>query len=348
MIISGSSVALTGRSTYSESYRKQETLQIWADSSSSPGNTKLQNIDILDLSEEGQYIKSSVNNVDGAQDIDVQLSDKDKQKILLLQKFLESITGKKIKFVLPEKIRLNNTDLRLERLPQTNLQSSRQGWGIIYSASEQYIEHESMSFAAQGLVKTADGREISIGLELNVSRDFAYSSNINFRAGDAVKVDPLVINLDTPSASLTETKFAFDLDADGTAENISFVGPGSGFIALDQNNDGIINDGSELFGTRSGDGFKDLAAYDTDNNGWIDENDPIYDKLRIWTKNEAGQDVLLALGQKGVGAIFLGSAATNFSLKDAGNQLNGEISKTGIYLNEDGTAGTIQHVDLVV
>ncbi len=347
MIISGSSVALTGRSTYSESYRKQETLQIWADSSSSPGNTKLQNIDILDLSEEGQYIKSSVNNVDGAQDIDVQVSDKDKQKILLLQKFLESITGKKIKLVLPEKIRLNNTDLRLERLPQTNLQS-RQGWGIIYSASEQYSEHESMSFAAQGLVKTADGREISIGLELNVSRDFAYSSNINFRAGDAVKVDPLVINLDTPSASLTETKFAFDLDADGTAENISFVGPGSGFIALDQNNDGIINDGSELFGTRSGDGFKDLAAYDIDNNGWIDENDPIYDKLRIWTKNEAGQDVLFALGQKGVGAIFLGSAATNFSLKDAGNQLNGEISKTGIYLNENGTAGTIQHVDLVV
>ncbi|MPN05160.1 hypothetical protein SDC9_152410 [bioreactor metagenome] len=57
---------------------------------------------------------------------------------------------------------------------------------------------------------------------------------------------------------------------------------------------------------------------------------------------------MLALGQKGVGAIFLGSAATNFSLKDAGNQLNGEISKTGIYLNEDGTAGTIQHVDLVV
>ncbi len=39
-----------------------------------------------------------------------------------------------------------------------------------------------------------------------------------------------------------------------------------------------INDGSELFGTSSGDGFKDLATYDEDENGWIDENDSIFSK----------------------------------------------------------------------
>ena len=41
--------------------------------------------------------------------------------------------------------------------------------------------------------------------------------------------------------------------------------------ALDINEDGKINDGKELFGTASGNGFGDLAAYDQDNNGWIDE-----------------------------------------------------------------------------
>jgi hypothetical protein len=117
---------------------------------------------------------------------------------------------------------------------------------------------------------------------------------------------------------------------------------------LDKNGDGVINDGSELFGTKSGDGFKDLAQYDNDNNGWIDENDSIYDKLRIWTKDENGQDKLFALGQKGVGAIYLGSANTDYYLKNASNVTNGEIRKTGVFLNENGSVGTVQHVDVAV
>jgi len=338
---------MTGKSMYSESYKKQETLRVWVDSPQTSEKTNLQNSDILDLSEQGKAIQNSVSNVGETQELDSVISDKDKQKILILEKMLESITGKKIKFVLPDRISLKNAH---STVPQATLQGNlqpKQGWGVIYTSNEQYVQHESMSFSAQGVVETADGRKISLQLDLKVSRDFAYSNNISFRAGDAVKIDPLVINMDVASAELTETKFAFDLDVDGQTDNISFVAPGSGFLAIDQNNDGIINDGSELFGTRSGDGFADLAAYDSDNNGWIDENDPIYNKLRIWTKND-GTDVLFALGQKGVGAIFLGSAATNYSLKDASNQLNGEISKTGIYLNENGSVGTVQHVNVVV
>ena len=77
----------------------------------------------------------------------------------------------------------------------------------------------------------------------------------------------------------------FDIDADGEEESISYLQGGSGYLALDKNGDGVINDGSELFGTKSGDGFADLAEYDADGNGWIDENDPIFDKLLIWAKD---------------------------------------------------------------
>ena len=88
--------------------------------------------------------------------------------------------------------------------------------------------------------------------------------------------------------------------------------------------------------------------HDADGNNWIDENDPIYEKLRIWTVDEKGNKQLIALGQAGVGAIYLGNVSSPFSLKDAGNNTLGQISRTGIFLNEDGTAGTIQHVDLVI
>lgn len=118
---------------------------------------------------------------------------------------------------------------------------------------------------------------------------------------------------------------------------------------MDRNGDGKINDGSELFGTKSGDGFKDLAAYDADGNGWIDENDAIFSQLKIWTKDEDGKDKLISLKDADVGAIYLGNADTQFSLKDDDHKLNGEIKKTGIYLHESsGEVGTVNHVDLIV
>ena len=127
------------------------------------------------------------------------------------------------------------------------------------------------------------------------------------------------------------------------------AGEGSGFLALDKNNDGKINDGSELFGTKSGDGFKDLARYDEDHNGWIDENDSVFSKLKVWMKDEDGKDILLDLKRADVGAIYLGNADTQYSLKDDNHRLNAEVKKTGIYLKESsGAVGTVNHLDLAI
>ena len=45
-------------------------------------------------------------------------------------------------------------------------------------------------------------------------------------------------------------------------------------------------------GCLSGDGFQDLAGYDQDGNGWFDENDAVYDKLQVWSKDADGTDRL--------------------------------------------------------
>lgn len=74
----------------------------------------------------------------------------------------------------------------------------------------------------------------------------------------------------------------------------------------------------------------------------------MFDRLRIWSKDEAGNDYLFALGEKGIGAIYLGSVATEFSLNGSRNRQNGALQRTGVFLRENGSAGTVQHVDLVV
>lgn len=208
------------------------------------------------------------------------------------------------------------------------------------------MEKESTSFSTVGTVKTADGREINFNVNVGMSREFQAYYREDLALESFTMCDPLVINLDTDVAALTDQTFYFDIDADGEEDKISQLNAGSGYLALDKNGDGTINDGSELFGTASGNGFADLAKYDEDGNGWIDENDAVWDKLQIWTKDENGRDMLYKLSEKGVGAICLQNVSTDFTQKGQGGQTLGAVRSSGVFLYENGNVGTVQHVDI--
>jgi len=266
----------------------------------------------------------------------------------ILKALFEKLTGRKMKLHDPgaaEQQQAASAEVpsQSEQVPMAQASG---GWGVRYERHQTYHEAETSQFSAQGIVQTADGQQIAIAVELNLSRSFTSTLDESFLAGDALK-DPLVVNFHGSAAQLTQDKFSFDIDADGSKDQISFVAPGSGFLALDTNNDGIINNGSELFGARSGDGFAELAAYDADKNGWIDENDEVYSRLRIWAKNASGENQLLALGDKGIGALYLGRIATPFAIKDSSNELQGQVRSTGLFLREEGGVGTVQQLDLV-
>lgn len=208
-------------------------------------------------------------------------------------------------------------------------------------------EEEQTAFQTTGTVKCADGREISFGLNLNMTRSFEQFYGVKEEMQQFVMKDPLVINLDGNIASLSDQKFTFDIDGDGSMDSISRLGSGSGYLALDRNGDGVINDGTELFGTQSGNGFRDLSAFDSDGNGWIDEGDDIWDKLLIWTQDESGNNQLYHLKDKGVGAICLQHADTDFTLNSLKTgQTNGQIRQTGIFLYENGDVGSVQNIDV--
>lgn len=220
------------------------------------------------------------------------------------------------------------------------------GWGLAYDRVEIRVESQTLAFQASGRVVLTDGRTIDFRLGLQLQSSSVDVRTLSLRAGDAVQrlKDPLVLSLDGAAPSLTDTRFAFDLDADGTTESMAFVASGSGFLALDRNGNGAIDDGRELFGATSGDGFADLAALDSDGNGWIDAADPVFGQLRVWTRDGAdGGDRLQTLAQAGVGALYLGRIATPFALGDAGR-----LRSSGLYLTEAGTARALQQIDLVV
>lgn len=211
---------------------------------------------------------------------------------------------------------------------------------------ERLHEHEDTQFVSTGKIRTSDGRALGFNLELDMCRDFA-SERKNSQSGSVELCDPLVINFEGKALELSGKRFAFDLDVDGETEVIQGFG-GSGYLSIDRNGDGCINDGSELFGTRSGNGFADLASFDDDGNNWLDESDEIFNTLRVWQPDAAEKEMLVSLRQKGVGAIYLGSTETPFALTDAENRLLANIRSSGVYLREDGRSGSVQQVDLAV
>lgn len=270
-------------------------------------------------------------------------------KLEPLIRLVELITGRKVRLFRAEDLRADAAAAPTQT-GRTNAGTAQPpaGWGLSYERTETRYERQQTQVQVAGTVTTSDGREINFALSLEMRREFLQTSSVSLRAGDALLKDPLVIQFDGPAAELSDLRFDFDLDADGQLDNIGFVGAGSGFLVLDNNGNGQVDDGRELFGALSGDGFADLAALDGDGNGWIDDNDAAFDQLQVWQKDAQGKDQLRTLREANVGALYLGRVASPFSVRDAQNQTLAEVRSTGVYLREDGGAGALQQIDLAV
>lgn len=299
----------------------------------------------VSISDAGKAASAASLNEEVEQGID------EDPRSLLIRLMLEMLTGKSARVFDPREISERTPAATTPAVPAgTGSQSDNAaGFGIEYDYHESYSEVESTRFSASGMIKTADGQEIRFEINLEMSRAYHEESSISLRLGDAArKVDPLVLNFAGNAASLLDQRFSFDLDSDGKDEQIARLSSGSAYLVFDRNGDGRVNNGNEMFGPSSGDGFSELSLLDDDSNGWIDENDQAWQKLSLWQADENGEGALTSLSDSGVGAIALARVGTPFDLKGSANQLFGQIRTSGIFLHEDGRAGTIQQIDLAV
>ncbi len=355
MKIAASAVQLTATHSYQEQRQQRESLTLWRDggarvqleSASSSVRTSAGVAAVLTTqpATPPAPTQTATPATDTAADVAATdgSSAADDPNMAALIRFIEKLTGKRVRLF--DGRALQGAHDKAQQAPAG--ESGRRGWGAIYERHESYRESEQTTLSVQALVNTSDGRQIAVTLDLNMNREFASNSDLSVRAGDALK-DPLVINFNGTAAQLTATKFSFDIDSDGQNDQIAFVTPNSGFLALDRNGNGVIDNGSELFGAASGNGFAELAQYDQDGNHWIDENDAVWSQLKVWSKDGSGNDQLASLAERNIGALYLGAVATPFQLKDSANVTQGATRASGLYLEENGAAGTLQQVDLVV
>ncbi|MBD3796308.1 MAG: hypothetical protein IE887_00955 [Campylobacterales bacterium] len=325
MKIASSNMALSSSYEQKSFTFEREHLKQWTDS----GELSKSHGDALHLSK--QYKIAEIDKKDD----DFESLDPQLQKII---KALEILTGKKIR------VRLFHPEENKNEVPhqsENTAQIQRVGWGIDYSYEKTEINSQKLQFASAGNVTLEDGRKIDFQLSMSTQQASMKHESLSVKAGDAL-IDPLVIQFEDGAVEFTSAKTNLDLNLDGKNEEFSFVGAGSGFLTLDKNNDGVVNDGSELFGPNSGDGFDDLRIYDRDNNNWIDENDTVFEKLRVWTKDEEGNENFYSLKDLGLGALYLQNINTQFKFEE------GNLAKSSVFLRENGSAGMLSEIDLRV
>lgn len=289
--------------------------------------------DFLDVSEEGIALNEVEENELFA------LSEEDQRKIELLETFISWLTGKEFKFD-----RMYQKDKKgLHENKINNRRENGNGFAMRINTMHEIHEKEKMSFSSAGVVKTSDGKEINFTYNLNMSRETYERSEILFEVGKFH--DPLVLNFDGEGIDFGDEKIRIDIDLDGELDNIAAFAEGTGLLALDNNGNGVVDDGTELFGPTTNDGFGELREYDSDGNSWIDENDDIFNSLKIWTVHSDGSQDLIGLKEAGVGAIYLGNVASSYSVVGDEGKL-AEIKGSSIYLSEEGEVNAIHEIDL--
>ena len=163
---------------------------------------------------------------------------------------------------------------------------------------------------------------------------------------------PLILDLDGDGVETIskEEGTLFDIDADGDKDKTGWVGADDGLLVRDINNDGIINDASELFGehtikddgSKAKDGFDALSELDSNNDGVINQEDDAFDELQVWKDlNSDGitnDGELISLAEANIKEISLENEVDDTI--DNGNT----IGLKGTYTNSDGKEEEISDV----
>ncbi len=173
-----------------------------------------------------------------------------------------------------------------------------------------------------------------------------------FQEAEGIR-SPLIIDLDGDGVETISLAHGihFDHDNNGFAEQTGWVDQDDGLLVRDINGNGLIDNGSELFGNntllnngeKAANGFAALAELDENHDGKIDSSDAAYSQLRVW-KDTDGDGVtdageLMSLGDAGVASI-----ATGYNESMVTDAQGNQHLQNGTYTKADGTTASVDDV----
>ena len=216
-----------------------------------------------------------------------------------------------------ERLIFNDTDLLWTGTRWLNLHNPN------YLPIEYYMDILGGDYVEQNSKQYTGQSNSTSGQEGGVRDVVVQGENI------VTKYDPLVIDKDADGIELLNVNdhdIFFDMDNDGLAEKTGWVSGDDALLAVDSNNNGVIDNITELFGDADTEGFAELATFDSNGDGLVDAQDANFSDILVWQDaNENGvtdAGELTTLSANGITALATGYTET--SRFEEGNQIIGE------------------------
>ncbi len=213
--------------------------------------------------------------------------------------------------------------------------------------TERVVEQQSLSYQMQAQL-SIDKQEISIEYQLDLSSN--YTRINSFKSSAAALKDPLIIQFGNQSLGNIKEKVQFDVNNDSQMNSLPVFSGDVGYLVFDKNNNQKVDNGSELFGPNTGNGFAELATLDSNNNGFFDPQDQNFQQVFIWqpsTKSREDNN-LISLSQAGITAIYLTPINTPFNFRDNNGEVSAQLRQSSFAIKENKQALGVHQLDLQI
>jgi hypothetical protein len=221
-------------------------------------------------------------------------------------------------------------------------------------ASEEALKEKAASDAPVTMndIANAQVSKSAYEFEMKFKKQSVYSETQTERVGISLeelgikKADPLVLDIAGDGLDLTKAGegATFDINADGKLDQTAWVQGDDAFLVFDKNQNGKIDDGTELFGDQNGadNGFIELAKHDNNKDRVINRQDSVYKALKLYQdlngNGKIENNELKSLDQMGIKALNLNFVHMN-------QQINGNsLILNGSFMREDGSEGQLADV----
>ncbi len=210
---------------------------------------------------------------------------------------------------------------------------------------ERWTSHEQrLDYQVQG-VFSVNEQELSLNYSFTLASEHESYSKIEMSA--AALKDPIVVQFGSQELGYIEGEKKFAINQDNTLDSLPIFSGDVGYLVYDKNQNQQADDGSELFGPQTGQGFAELAQLDSNNNGFIDAEDQQFEQLYIWQPSDDYQtEQWLSLSQANIQAISLSAVNTPFDFYDSQGEIQAQMRQSSFAISEEGLGRGVHQIDV--
>ncbi|MDT0604730.1 hypothetical protein [Thalassotalea castellviae] len=275
-------------------------------------------------------------------------------KVELLKIILEGYFGKEFGELFSE------LDFQPNNESESTVQDPNQENNVNSSESEQ-VNIDGIPFYSSDLLKVEQWQHRSQSLnyqmngEFNINgqhlkMDYSFAISTEQTSYSSIEMtaaalkDPLVVQFGKRSIGEIKDHHSFDINRDGNLDNLPVFSGDVGYLVYDKNQNLKADDGSELFGPQTGHGFNELAELDSNGNGFIDNEDEVFEHLYLWQPEKSNN--MLSLSDANILAINTSAIDTPFSFYDTQGNIMAEMRRSSFAISTDGVGKGVHQIDV--